>query len=46
MSFSHSETLSEVANNCGNGVLKLLHSCDHLYLEADDANSVLYTKMI
>ena len=42
MSFSHSETLSEVANNCGHGVSKSLHVCGHVYLEADDANIVCY----
>ena len=46
MSFSHSETCSEVANNCVHELSKSLHACDHVYLEADDVNSVLYTKMI
>ena len=46
MSFSHSETWSEVANDCGHVVSKSFHACDHVYLEADDANRVLYTKMI
>ena len=46
MSFSHEETWSDVTKNCGHEVSKSLHACDHTYLDADDANSVLYTKMI
>ena len=46
MSFSHSETWSEIANNCGHAVSESLHAYDHVYPEADDANCVLYTKTI
>ena len=40
MSFALEETESEVAKNYGHGVSKSLHACDHVYPEADDANSV------